>query len=429
MADSQTFLAAGNTQRPYTAAVPARGNLLFDWQIVNDLADRLGKPGCGLNRELKTVAAIREIIHKLNYKEVIPDIPEPSPLDDIKALPATYRGHKLSELVCALQSLNRKTGECVKDSIKNAAPDAFTAPAKTSTNGTGFLITYKQEVVPNTHIVTVHAPTIAGKCLPGQFVIAMVHENSERIPYTVADWDKEKGTVTLNILETGRSSRELALLKQGDYLKHFAGPLGSPIEVKKYGTVVLGGGCFGVGGILPLARALKAAGNRVICIEEASSAYLLYWQKELQANSDEFMIATKDGSVGVHGGVQEVITRLVNRGEKIDQAFIIGCTFMMMKVSETTKQHGIPTQTALNPIMLDGTGMCGACRVTVDGTMKFACVDGPFLDGHKIDWVELLQRRSAYKQEEIIALPQEPVQAVHKNGDDDHYHEHKCLSI
>ena len=197
-------------------------------------------------------------------------------------------------------------------------------------------------------------------------------------------------------------------MQKGDCLAHFAGPLGTPAEIKDYGTVVCGGGCYGVGAMLPLARALKAAGNRVICIEEASSAYLLHWRKRISAACDELLIATKDGSNGTKGGVQEVIATLVERGERVDQAFISGCTFMMMLVCEETAKHDIPTMTAMNSIMLDGTGMCGVCRITVGGQTKFACVDGPYIDGHQVDWEELMQRRSAYKIEEIQALPDDP---------------------
>ena len=259
-----------------------------------------------------------------------------------------------------------------------------------------------------------YAPEVAAKCMPGQFIIVMVHERSERIPYTIADWGREKGTVTINVLEVGRSSREMALASEGEHLEHLVGPLGTQIEVKEYGTVVCGG-CYGVGAILPIARALREAGNRVICIEEASSGYLLHWQDKLAGDCEELIIATKDGSVGIKGGVQEAITMLVERGEKIDQAFIVGCTFMMMLVSEKTKEYGIPTMTAMNAIMVDGTGMCGACRVTVGETTKFSCVDGPFFDGYQINWIELMQRRSAYSREQVQALPQD-------------HHKHHCTN-
>ena len=275
--------------------------------------------------------------------------------------------------------------------------------------------------MPNTHMVTVHAPIIAEKCQPGQFVIAMVNETSERIPYTISDFDREKGTITMVILEVGRSSREMADARAGQHLAHVAGPLGLPVEVKKYGTVVCAGGCFGVGAILPIARAMKEAGNRVICIEEASSHYLLHWQDRLSQACDELVIVTKDGSVGIKGGVQEAIRMLADRGEKIDQSYIIGCTFMMMLVSEQNKTLGIPTQTAMNPVMLDGTGMCGACRVSLGGSTKFACVDGPFLDGLEINWIELIQRQAAFKNEEIEGMTQEPADE-HAPG-----HAHACM--
>jgi NAD(P)H-flavin reductase len=300
----------------------------------------------------------------------------------------------MSDIVCAMRSF-------FGAEEKKAVPVAVE-------EGKPFKIVEKIELVPNTHMVTVHAPVIAEKCQPGQFVIAMVEETSERIPYTISDFDREKGTVTMVTLEVGRSSREMANTRSGEHLAHFAGPLGLPVEVKKYGTVVCAGGCFGVGAILPIARVMKEAGNRVICIEEASSHYLLHWQDKLSAACDELVIVTKDGSSGIKGGVQEAITMLADRGEKINQAYIIGCTFMMMLVCDVTKTLGIPTQTAMNPLMLDGTGMCGACRVSVGSTTKFACVDGPFLDGLQIDWIELIQRQAAFKKEEVQAIPQEP---------------------
>lgn len=280
-----------------------------------------------------------------------------------------------------------------------------------------FKIVSKTELVPNTHMIEVFAPDVAKKCQPGQFVIAIVNEKSERIPYTIADWDSKKGTVTIHVMEAGRSSREIVALNEGGHLAHFAGPLGIPVEVKNYGTVVCGGGCFGVGAMLPISRALKEAGNKVICIEEASSGYLLYWRDKLSRHCHELIITTKDGSVGIKGGVQEGLSMLAKRGEKIDQAFIIGCTFMMMMVSEATKGLGIPTLAALNPIMVDGTGMCGACRVTVGDETKFACVDGPFFNAHMVDWIGLMQRRSAYAKLEIEALPLER-----------DVHDHKCMS-
>jgi len=220
-------------------------------------------------------------------------------------------------------------------------------------------------------------------------------------------------------LEVGRSSREMASTVAGQHLAHMTGPLGTPVEIRKHGTVLCAGGCYGVAAIFPIARAMKQAGNRVICIQEASNRFLLHWEEKVAAVCHELIIVTKDGSAGVKGGIQDVVEMLAQRGEKIDQSYIIGCTFMMMLVTEVTRKHGIPTQTAMNPIMVDGTGMCGACRVTVGDTTKFACVDGPFLDGLKINWIELMQRQAAFKYEEVQALPLEP---LHFPGQ-----EHECL--
>ena len=382
-----TFLAASKDIRTLTACAAPPDNLYPDWKIFCDIAKAMGASGF----DYITTADITAEIDPEKETEKAPAMPHPSPLDDISALPKYYRGHRLTEISCALNSLLKPEAPAAKQKAAGMKQDETARP---------FKIVEKKELVPNTHLITIQAPAIAKKCQPGQFVIAMVREESERIPYTICDWDREKGTVSLNVLESGKSSRELVLLNKEDHLKNFAGPLGNPVEIKKYGTVVLGGGCYGVGAMLPLARALKAAGNRVICIEEASSEYLLYWQEKLKKNSDEFIIVTKDGSAGIKGGVQEVISMLVERGEKIDQAFIIGCTFMMMLVAEVTRQYQIPTLTALNPIMLDGTGMCGACRVTVGKSTKFACVDGPFLDGHLVDFEELMQRHQAFTEHE-----------------------------
>ena len=399
-----SFLNPFGVIKSLSAAATPPSGLPPDWKITCDIAKKMGASGF----DFQTSNDIAREMAARGIAEKPPTAPDPSPLDHFSAVPRFYRGHPMSDIVCAMRSLF-------------VAEEKKPAPEKTE-EGKPFRIVEKVELVPNTHMVTVHAPVIAEKCRPGQFVIAMVDEKSERIPYTISDFDREKGTVTMVTLEVGRSSRELANTQAGEHLAHLAGPLGMPVEVKKYGTVVCAGGCFGVGAILPIARAMKEAGNRVICIEEASSHYLLHWQDKLSAACDELVIVTKDGSAGIKGGVQEAITMLVERGEKIDQAYIIGCTFMMMLVCEVTKKFAIPTQTAMNPLMLDGTGMCGACRVTVDGSTKFACVDGPFLDGLQIDWIELIQRQAAFKKEEVQAMPQEPF-PTH-----DHEHDHMCMS-
>jgi NAD(P)H-flavin reductase len=170
---------------------------------------------------------------------------------------------------------------------------------------------------------------------------------------------------------------------------------------------VLGGGCYGIGGIYPIARAYKQSGAKVITVIEASTARLIYWEEKLREVSDEVLIATKDGSKGVKGGIQDVFVNLIESGTRADLFAAIGCTFMMRMVSEATKPYGIPLYVALNPIMVDGTGMCGACRVSIAGATRFACVDGPIFNGHEVDWDELMSRRGAYAMIEIEAMPQD----------------------
>jgi NAD(P)H-flavin reductase len=267
-----------------------------------------------------------------------------------------------------------------------------------------FEILAKREIAPNVHETVLHAPAIARKACAGQFVILMVDERSERVPYTLCDWDRKAGTVTLVVQEVGQSSRKLVLLQAGDHVAHLVGPLGVPVEIAQYGTVALAAGCYGLGAILSIARAMQAAGNRVLTIVEADSHYLHYYRDKLEAASNEFIQTTIDGSEGVKGHAADVIKQKLERGEKLDRVIAVGCPFMMMIVGEGTKPFGVKTLAALNPIMLDGTGMCGACRVTVSGQTQFACVDGPYFDAHEIDWGELFDRKAAYSDEEIQAV-------------------------
>lgn len=267
-----------------------------------------------------------------------------------------------------------------------------------------FEIVRKQEVAPNVHEVVLRAPDIARKARPGQFVILMVDEKSERVPYTLCDWDREAGTVTLVVQEMGQSSRKLVLQRTGDAVAHLVGPLGTPLEIERFGTVALAAGCYGIGAILGIARAMKAAGNRVVALVEADSQYLHYFRAELQSFADELVQTTIDGSNGLKGHAVDVIQRKLASGESLDRVIAVGCLFMMMLAGNATKPFGIKTLVALNPIMLDGTGMCGACRVTVGGQTLFACVDGPFFDAHQVDWGELRDRRVAYSDEELQAV-------------------------
>jgi NAD(P)H-flavin reductase len=255
----------------------------------------------------------------------------------------------------------------------------------------------------NVHKMVIEAAGIADSIKAGQFVIIMATEYSERIPMTVGDWNTDTGTIIIYALEMGISTLELARMKVGDSLYAVTGPLGTPSEIKHYGTVVLGGGCYGIGGIYPIARACKEAANEVISIIEARYGSMFYHEEELRAVSDQLLYATSDGSRGKKGRVEDVVTEMLDRGVRIDQAFFMGCTQMLERCSDATRPYGIPTKVALNSIMLDGTGMCGACRVSVGGETKFACVDGPEFDGHKVDWRELSQRRGAYVEQETLA--------------------------
>jgi len=267
-----------------------------------------------------------------------------------------------------------------------------------------YRIVAKENLVPNLYILKIEAPEVAKKAQPGQFAIVLIDEKGERVPLTIADWDREEGIVTIIFLEVGTTTWKLAQLKAGDSVANFVGPLGLPAEIEKVGRVVCAGGCYGIGAMLPEIRALKEKGNEVISIVEARHKSLLYWQDRLGEFSDRVIVTTGDGSQGYKGWAPDRLKEMLERGEKIDQVFAHGCTFMMMLCSEATKPFGVKTIVSLNPIMVDGTGMCGACRVVVGGQTKFACVDGPEFDGHGVDWKLLRDRRSSYAGEEIRSL-------------------------
>ena len=377
-----TFRAATGAVKPLAVSSRAPGHARPEWRILCDLGQALGLPGFAC----ATIAAVTA--------RIAAD-PAPAPVhgasrDNVRDLVPRFRGHLLADIVPALAAFGLP-----------ASP----APPAETTGGEGFALLEKREIVPNMHFFRINAPQVAKFARPGQFVILMARETSERSPFTLVDWDAAEGSISLVIEEVGRSSRELASLKTGDRIAHVSGPLGLPLAIEKKGTVLLGGGCYGIGAIYPLARALRQAGNRVICAIEASSSYLLYRKEELRAVCDELLVATKDGSEGVYGGVQEMLAQVAAR-EPIDQFIAIGCTFMMRMVTAVSRSLNIPTLVALNPIMVDGTGMCGACRVSVGDATRFACIDGPIFDGLAVDWDELASRRSAYARQEVQALSQ-----------------------
>jgi len=259
-------------------------------------------------------------------------------------------------------------------------------------------------LVPNVHMMTVYAPDVAKSALPGQFAIFRPEEEGERIPLTLADWNAEEGTITVVYLNVGRSTAKLASLKAEQSLPTVVGPLGNPLEIERFGAVLCVGGCYGIGSIYPIARALKEAGNTVISVLEARSSFLLYWQEKLNAVSDRLVYLTRDGTRGKRGHIGSLAEIIRTLPMRIERVILNGCNYLMMRGSQETLPLKIKTIVTLNTLMIDGTGMCGVCRVTVNSQTKFACVDGPHFDGHQVDWAEVTQRRKAYLQEEIIPL-------------------------
>ncbi len=262
----------------------------------------------------------------------------------------------------------------------------------------------RERLVPNIHLIEVEAPEIAMKSKPGQFVIIMPDERGERIPLTIADWDREKGSVTSIFMVVGTSTHKLSYLNAGDEVPVFVGPLGKPSEIEKFGTVLCAGGCFGIAAIYPIARALKEAGNKIIILLDVKANYLLYWEDKLRAVADQFFVSARDGYFDCKDYVPKTLRSIIKKEKKIDRVVSIGCTYLMYTCSEATRPHGVNTVVSLNPIMVDGTGMCGACRVTVGDKTRFACVDCPDFDGHLVDWEELFSRRKSYFEDEIQSL-------------------------
>jgi len=267
-----------------------------------------------------------------------------------------------------------------------------------------FEILQKEVLAPGIKRFIISASLIAEKAKVGQFIIVRVDERGERFPLTLVDWNPVEGSVTVVVQEVGVSTKKLGRLEVGHRILDIVGPLGNPAEIKKYGeTVVVGGG---VGGALayPRIKALKGAGNRVISIIGAKTKDLLILEKEIEEISDELYVSTDDGSKGYRGFVSDVLKNLLSQGRKVDFVFAVGPALMMRSVAEVTRPHGIETVVSLNPIMIDGTGMCGGCRVMVGGETKFTCVDGPEFDAHSVDFTELIARQQIYLEEENRAV-------------------------
>lgn len=258
----------------------------------------------------------------------------------------------------------------------------------------------KENLAPGLVRLRIRAPDVAGKVRPGQFVIVRVDETGERVPLSLADWDED--SITVIVQDVGASTRKLGALKKGDSILNVAGPLGTPSRIENYGTVAVVGGCFGIGPGYALARALKKAGNRVIFIVEARNKDWLFWLDSLKAVSDRLITTCGDGSAEAAFGT-EPLGKLM-KDEKIDRVYAVGCSFMMMEIANTTRPFGVKTRVSLMPLMVDGTGMCGACRCSVGGEVKFGCVDGPEFDAHEVDWSLLIERMRSYLNEETGAL-------------------------
>ena len=267
-----------------------------------------------------------------------------------------------------------------------------------------FTIRKKQLLSPGVYRYEVDAPRVAEKTQPGQFVILRTHEEGERIPLTVADFDREKGVLTLIFQVVGASTELLAQMKEGDAILDLVGPLGQKSHIASgLGTVVCIGGGIGVAPVYPITRGMKEAGNRVISIIGAKSRDILIMEKEMRATSDETLVTTDDGSYGIKGFVTTALKELLARGERIDLVYAIGPVVMMKSVADVTRPLGIKTIVSLNPVMVDGTGMCGGCRVQVGGETKFACVDGPEFDGAIVDFAGLQARQGMYREMEARA--------------------------
>ncbi len=268
----------------------------------------------------------------------------------------------------------------------------------------GNKIVYAKEIAPRTKLFEIEANHIAERGKAGQFIILRVNDEGERIPLTIANRNPAKGTITLVFQEVGKTTEMLGRLDVGDEIHDLAGPLGKATDIPTGKTVVCVGGGIGNAVVWPQVQALKTAGNRVIAILGARTKELLILEEEITALADMTIITTDDGSYGRKGMVTHALVDLIEEGQTIDEVITIGPVVMMKFVCKTTEPFGIPTQASLNPLMVDGTGMCGACRVTVDGKTRFACVEGPEFNGHQVDFDELISRLAYYQPEERISL-------------------------
>lgn len=252
--------------------------------------------------------------------------------------------------------------------------------------------------------MVIEAPHVARSAKPGQFVIIRINEEGERIPLTIADFDRIKGTVTIVFQEVGKTTMHLGTLNVGDCVATFAGPLGHPSDINSYGRVICIGGGVGIAPVYPIARALKEKGNYVTLILGAKSKGLLFWEEKMKVIADNLIICTDDGSYGRKGVVTEPLKEILSKDNGVSRIWAIGPAVMMKCVSFITQPYGIPTIVSLNPVMIDGTGMCGGCRVIINNESRFVCVDGPEFEAYAVNWDNLLARLQFYKREERLSV-------------------------
>jgi ferredoxin--NADP+ reductase len=268
-----------------------------------------------------------------------------------------------------------------------------------------YRITAKEDLTPVTKLLKIVAPEVARKARAGQFVVVRINERGERIPLTIADYDRASGEIDLVFQEVGKTTKQMGTLDVGDELASLTGPLGLPTEIENHGTVVCIGGGAGIAAIYPIARALREAGNTVLSIIGARSEELLFWEDKMRNVSDELIVCTDDGSYGRKALVTEPLKELVSSSNrKVSAVWAVGPAIMMKFCALTTLDSGVETIVSLNSIMVDATGMCGACRVEVGGERRFVCVDGPEFDGHQVDWDLLLERQRFYLEQEKRAV-------------------------
>ncbi len=427
---SGSFISSSLKMNYFSKTASNIGKIKPDWLIFCELAIAIND----LNKDSFTFSDSAEILKEIliknpnfnsesikEFKSIIEEFQISDPLyeensrifieDPFKLELFNYRGEKISEQVDDLKKIidyrqAKKSKSNVKLRVKTI-------------NKTLFEVISNSEVALNMYKLVIKVPLITKHMKAGNFIIIMKNETSERIPLTISDWDSSKSIVTVYFQEAGFSTMELTDLLTGDYLYSVVGPLGKEIQIENYGTVLLAGGCYGNGAIYPIAKALKSTGNKVIVILESRNANLFYLEKEFEEIVDQLIFCTSDGSKGLKGKIQTGLDYIFNQSIKIDRCYFIGCTYMMRDASNFTKEHGnIPTFVSLNTLMIDGTGMCGCCRITLiqedKEITKFACIDGPTFDGHQVKWDELINRSQRFNESEVSIFQNHSCKAINQ---------------